>query len=87
MNMKKWLLTGACIAALGALSACSNEESSDNNPVTPEISSDSQPGDGGSSGDPQPASAGDPTSADLGNSSEKGSSGGKESHSRFEQQR
>jgi hypothetical protein len=78
MNMKKWLLTGACIAALGALSACSNEESSDNNPVTPEISSDSQPGDGGSSGDPQPASAGDPTSADLGNSSEKGSSGGKD---------
>ena len=78
MNMKKWLLTGACIAALGALSACSNEESSDNNPVTPEISSDSQPGDGGSSGDPQPASAGDPTSADPGNSSEKGSSGGKD---------
>ena len=76
--MKKWLLTGACIAALGALSACSNEESSDNNPVTPEISSDSQPGDGGSSGDPKPASAGDPTSADPGNSSEKGSSGGKD---------
>ncbi len=78
MNMKKWLLTGACIAALGALSACSNEESSDNNPVTTEISSDSQPGDGNNSGDPQPASAGDPTSADPGNSSEKGSSGGKD---------
>ncbi|MBQ3714751.1 MAG: lamin tail domain-containing protein [Fibrobacter sp.] len=76
MNMKKWLLTGACIAMLGALSACSNEDSS--NSVSPEISSDSQSGDTASSGDPQPSSAGDPTSADPGNSSEKGSSGGKD---------
>ena len=78
MNMKKWLLTGTCIAMLGALSACSNEDSS-SNPATPEISSDSQPGDSVSSGEPQPSSAGeDPTSADFGNSSEKGSSVGPE---------
>ena len=77
MNMKKWLLTGTCIAMLGALSACSNEKSS-GNPVTPEISSDSQPGDSVSSGGTQPSSAGDPTSTDSGNSSEKGSSVGPE---------
>ena len=77
MNMKKWLLTGTCIAMLGALSACSNEKSS-GNPVTPEISSDSQPGDSVSSGETQPSSAGDPTPADSGNSSEKGSSVGPE---------
>jgi hypothetical protein len=78
MNMKKWLLIGSCIAMLGSLSACSNDEESSGNPVDPEISSDSQPGDNGSSGDPQPSSAGDPTSADPGNSSEKGSSPGPE---------
>ena len=43
MNMKKWLLTGACIAVLGAFSACTNDDS-ESSPVTPEVSSDSNPG-------------------------------------------
>ena len=43
MNMKKLFLAGACVAMLGALTACTDDESS-KNPATPEVSSDSNPG-------------------------------------------
>lgn len=62
MNMKKWLLTGACVALLGAFTACTEKEDS-KNPVGPEVSSDSNPG---SVDNPQ-SSGGNP--ADSGNSS------------------
>ena len=65
MNMKKWLLTGTCVALLGALSACSDDESK-SNPVTPEVSSDSNGGSSGGVVDPQSSGG---TSANSGNSS------------------
>lgn len=43
MNMKKLFLAGACVAMLGAFTACTDDESS-KNPATPEVSSDSNPG-------------------------------------------
>ena len=75
MNMKKWLLTGACIAVLGAFSACTNDDS-ESSPVTPEVSSDSNPGSVDNPDNPQssgntPAESGNsngskPTSSDNG---------------------
>ena len=65
MNMKKWLLTGACVALLGAFTACTEKEDS-KNPVGPEVSSDSNGGSSGGVVDPQSS---DGTSADSGNSS------------------
>ncbi len=64
MNMKKWLLTGTCIAMLGAFSACS-EDDSGSNPTNPEVSSDSNPGSVDNPDNPQ--SSGD-TPAESGNS-------------------
>ena len=61
MNMKKLFLAGACVAMLGAFTACTDDESS-KNPATPEVSSDSNPG---SVDNPQ-SSGGNP--ADSGNS-------------------
>lgn len=43
MNMKKLFLAGACVAMLGAFTACTDDESS-KNPASPEVSSDSNPG-------------------------------------------
>ncbi|MBO7414310.1 MAG: lamin tail domain-containing protein [Fibrobacter sp.] len=75
MNMKKWLLTGACIAMLGAFSACS-EDDSGSNPTNPEVSSDSNPGSvdnpdnpqssGGTPAESGNSSGGTPTSSDNG---------------------
>ena len=65
MNMKKWLLTGACVALLGAFTACTEKEDS-KNPVGPEVSSDSNGGSSGGVVDPQ-GSDGNP--ANSGNSS------------------
>ena len=67
MNMKKWLLTGACIAMLGAFSACS-EDDSGSNPTNPEVSSDSNPGSVDNPDNPQ-SSGGTPAESDNSGSS------------------
>ena len=78
MNMKKWLLTGTCVALLGALSACTDDESK-SNPVTPEVSSDSNGGSSGGVVDPQssgdnPANSGNSSGDPVASSSEPGPS-------------
>lgn len=78
MNMKKWLLTGTCVALLGALSACTDDESK-SNPVTPEVSSDSNGGSSGGIVDPQssdgnPANSGNSSGDPVASSSEPGPS-------------
>ena len=76
--MKKWFLAGACVAMLGALSACTDDESK-HNPVTPEVSSDSNGGSSGGIVDPQssdsnPANSGNSSGDPVASSSEPGPS-------------
>ena len=66
MNMKKWLLTGACISMLGAFSACSEDPSS----ADPESSSSELT----SSDDPGSSAGNGSSGAAPGSSGETGSS-------------
>jgi hypothetical protein len=78
MNMKKWLLTGACVALLGAFTACTEKEDG-KNPVGPEVSSDSNGGSSGGVVDPQssddnPANSGNSSGDPVASSSDPGPS-------------
>lgn len=77
MNMKKWLLTGACVSMLSVFAACSGDsENEDQNPVTPSDNPSL------SSGEEQnPTSEATSATSDAGTKSEAASSSSRDIYS------